>query len=114
MCCYFDSIIKLEVFGVNNILMDEKSHKNNSIYSISCKTLIGGKPLCIRLGKIDGFIRIYYGARYLILFGSKKYDAILNRIRYLVSPKSSMIYIFSHEFVKIKVDSYYSLPIGKK
>ena len=76
--------------------MDEKSHKNNSIYSISSKALIGEKPLCIRLGKIDGFLRILYGARYLILFGSKKYDAILNRIRYLVSLKSSITYIFSH------------------
>ena len=33
---------------------------------------------------------------------------------YLVSLKSDTIYIFSHYFVKIKVDSYDSLPIGKK
>ena len=44
-CYYFDDIIKLEDFGLNNILIDEKSHKNILIYDISYKTLIGPKPL---------------------------------------------------------------------
>ena len=59
------------------------------IYNISYETLVGPKPLRIRFDEIDGFIRIYYGIRYLILFGSDKYDAIYNRIRYLTSLKSS-------------------------
>ena len=59
------------------------------IYNISYETLVGPKPLRIRVDEIDGFIRIYYGIRYLILFGSDKYDAIYNRIRYLTSLKSS-------------------------
>ena len=68
----------------------------------------------IRFDKIDGFIRIYDGTRYLTLFGSGKYDAIYDKIRYLISLKSGIAYIFSHYFAKIKVDSYDSLPIEKR
>ena len=84
------------------------------IYGISYKTLIGLKPLQITFDKIDGFIRIHDGTRYLTLFGSKKYDAIYDRIRYLIIRKRSITYTFSHYFAKIKVDSYDSLPIEKK
>ena len=83
------------------------------IYDISDKNLIGSKPLRIRFDKIGGFIKIYDGTKYLRLFGSEKYDAIYDRIRYLMSLKSSIIYIFSHYFVKIKFDSDDFLPIEK-
>ena len=86
-CYYFDDTIKLEDFDPDNILIDEKSHENTLIYDISYKTLIGSKPLRIRFDKIDGITRIYDGARYLRLFGTKKYDAIYDRIRYLTSLK---------------------------
>ena len=33
--------------------------------------------------------------------------------RYLISPKRSITYIYSHYFAKIKVESYDSLPIEK-
>ena len=87
-------MIKLENFDLDNILMDEKPHENILIYDISYKTLIDSKPLRIRLDKIDGFIRIYNGTRYLTLFGFKKYDAIYNRTRYLINLKSGITYIF--------------------
>ena len=67
----------------------------------------------IRFDKIDGIIRIYDETRYLTFFGTENYDAIYNRIRYLIRPKSNITYIFSHNFAKIKVDSYDSLPIEK-
>ena len=51
------------------------------IYDISYKTLIGPKPLCIRLDKIDVFIRNYDGSRYLKFLGSEKYDANYDRVR---------------------------------
>ena len=66
ICHYFDDIIKLEV-------ADEKSHENILIHDISYATLIDSKLFCIRFDKIDGFIRIYDGTRYLIFFGSGKY-----------------------------------------
>ena len=52
-CCYFDNIIKLEDFDIDNILIDEKLHENILIYGISYKTLIEAKPLRIRFDKID-------------------------------------------------------------
>ena len=73
------------------------------IYEISYKTLIGPKPLLIRFDKINGYIRIYGGIRHLKLIGSEKYDAFYNRIRYITSLKSSIIYVFSHYYTKIKV-----------
>ena len=82
MCYYLDDIIKSKEFNLDDILTDEKSHENILIYDI--KTLIGLKPLRIRFDKINGLIRIYHGVRYLTLFGSEKYDAIYDRIGYLI------------------------------
>ena len=55
---YFDNIIKFEDFGLNNILIDEKSYKNILVYNISYTILR------IRFNKIDGFIRVYDRTRY--------------------------------------------------
>ena len=107
--CYFNGIIKIGHFYLDNILIEVKSHENILIYDISYKNLIGSKPLCVRFDKIDGFIRIYDGIKYLTLFGSQKYDAIHNRITYLISLNSAITYIFLHYFTKIKVDSCDSL-----
>ena len=103
-CYYFDDIIKLEDFDLDNILIDEKSQENILIYDISYKTLIGSKPLRIKFDKIDGIIRIYNRSRYLILFGNKKCDAIYDKIRYITSIKSGNTYTISPYFAKIKVD----------
>ena len=83
------------------------------ICDILYKNLIGAKPQRVRFDKIDGFIGFYNGTRYLVLFGHEKYDAIYNRIRYLISQKSCITYVISHNYAKIKVDSYDSLPLGK-
>ena len=77
---------------------------------ISCKTLIGPKPLSIRFNKIDGSIIIYDGTRYLVLFGAEKYESIFNRITYLKGIKSGITYVISHDYIRIKVGSYDSLP----
>ena len=82
-CYYFDDIIKLEDFNVDNILIDENSHENVLIYDISYKTLIDPKLFRVIVDKIDGLIRMDDGTRYLTLFGSEKYDAIYDRIRIL-------------------------------
>ena len=72
----FNDIIKLEDFDIDTILIDEKSQENSLIYDISYKTLISSRLLRIRFDKIDGFIRIYDGTRYLPLLVSEEYDAI--------------------------------------
>ena len=71
----------------------------------SYKTLIDPKTWRFRFDKIDGFIRIYDGTRYLTFFGSEKCDAIHGKIRYLISLKCSITQTFSHYFAKNKVDS---------
>ena len=60
-----------------------------------------------KLGVLDSI------ARYLTFFFSKSYDLIYDRIRYFVSLKSNITYIFSHYFAKIMVNSYGPLPIEK-
>ena len=88
--------------------------KNILIYDISYRTLIGAKPLRIRFDKIDGFIRVHNGTRYLVLFGPEKYDPICNRIRSFISLKSGIAYIlYTFLYVKIKVNFYDSLPLEK-
>ena len=76
-CYYFD-----------DILLDQKSNENILVYDISCKTLIGAKPSRIMFDKVSGFIRVYDGTKYLVLFGFEKYNAIYDRIRYLIEIKS--------------------------
>ena len=98
--------------NLDNILIDEKSFENISVDNISYKNLIS-KPLLIRSDKTDGFITGYDGTRYLVLFGSEKYDSTYNRIRYLLNMKSSIKYVIHNNYAKIKVDSYDSLTVEK-
>ena len=46
-----------------------------------------------------------------MLFGSEKYIAIYNRIRYLESLKIGIAYVFTQYYGKVKVDSYDSLTL---
>ena len=113
-CYYFDNIIKIEDFDLDNILIDEKSCEKIFVSNISYKNLIAAKILRLRFDKIGGLIRVYDGTRYSVLFGSKKYDTIYNRIRCLISVKGGFTYVISHNYAKIEVDSYDSLPLEKQ
>ena len=75
MFYYFDDIIKIKDFNLDNILIDEKSYENVLVCNITYKNLVD-KPLCIRFDKTD--------------------------------------YIISHDYGKIKVDSYDTLLLQKK
>ena len=72
--------------------MDEKSYENVLIHDISYKTLIDAKPLHIRFDKIDGFIRVYDGTIYLVLFGHEKYNGTMS-FRLVSSRHSHNCYI---------------------
>ena len=71
------------------------------------------KPLCITFDKIDRFIKIFDGIRYFKIFGRQLYDKIYNRIRYLISEKGGITGSVNHNFSKIRVNPYNSLPIEK-
>ena len=73
---YFDGITKFEDF-VFYISIDDKSYELHWF-------IIFYITLWFMFHKIDGFIRVYDGSRYLVLFVLEEYDAIYNRIRYLI------------------------------
>ena len=106
-------MVLFQWFWSRQYFNEEKLFENIVVYNISYKNLIASKPLRITFSKIDGFIKDYDGIRYLVLFGSEKYDSIYNRIRYLISVKSGIAYVISHNYAKIKVDSFDSLPLEK-
>ena len=72
--------------------------------------MIHAKHLCIRFGKINGFIRVYRGTRYLVLFGGEKYGLTTGLD---IGVKSGITYVISHNYAKIKIDLYDSLPPEK-
>ena len=72
MCYYLDGITKFEDFDFDNILINEKLHKNSFFYNNLYKTLIREKPLLIRFHKVNRFVRVYDVIKYLILFSFKK------------------------------------------
>ena len=116
-CYYFDDIIRDLDTDFDNILLDEKSYKNKYenilIYDISYKTFMGAKPFRIRFDDINGFITIYEEIRYLISYDYKKYNAIYDKIKYLISEKCGITDSINHNFARIRIDSYNSLPIDK-
>ena len=61
-------------------------------------SLIDSKTLRIGFDKIYGVIKVYDGIRYLVLFGPEKYDAIYDRVSYLISQESDIKYVFSHSY----------------
>ena len=82
-CYYFCDIIKdKDVYSVD-ILLDKKlyeTYKNTLIYNISYKTSTAPKPLCVRLDKTDGFIKVCGGEfRHLVLFDHELFDKICDK-----------------------------------
>ena len=86
--------MKILIFEDFDILIDEKSYENTLVDNILYKTLNGAKPLHIRFHKIEGFIRVYDGSRYLVSFESEKYVFIYKSVRYIIGVKSGIHMLF--------------------
>ena len=113
MCYYFDDIINGTKIKFSNILFSKKLYGNISVYSISHKTPTGPKRLHTKLDKIDGFIISLDGKiKHLTLFDYRMFNKICDKIKYLISKKSDIINNINHNFGKIRIDSYNSLPIN--
>ena len=67
---FLDDIITIENF--DHILLHKKPYGYIFTYNISKKAFIGSKLLRIRFDKTDGFIGVYDGTRYLIIFDPEK------------------------------------------
>ena len=66
----------------------------------------------IRFDKVDGFTRVYDAEfKHLVLFDYGLFDNICDTIKYLISGKSGITNSINHNFGKITIDSYNSLPI---
>ena len=66
-----------------------------------------------RFDKIDGFIKIHDKIRYLVLFGYSHCDKICDKIKYLISDKSGITDSVNHNFARIRIELYNSLPTEK-
>ena len=64
----------------------------------------------IAFDKVDGFIKINNGIRYLVILESNE---IYDEIKYHISEKSGAADNNNYNFVRIRIDSYNFLPIEK-
>ena len=76
-----------------------------------------------KFDKVNVQIKMYNGIRYLELsdsynevyygINSRICNTILDRINYLISKKSGITNCINHNFARVRIDSYNSLPIEK-
>ena len=89
-------------------------YENISVYNISYKTPTGPKPLPIRFDKINRFIvSLDRKIKHSILFDYGLFNKTCDKIKYLISKKSSITNVMNHKFGKIIIDSYNSVPFKK-
>ena len=112
-CYYINDIIKIEDFDLDNVLTGKELYENILVYNISYKSLIDSRPLRIRSDEIDEFIRAYDETSNLVFSGSENYDSTYDRIKHLISVKSGISWLISHNYATIKVNSYDFLPLEK-
>ena len=111
---YFDDIINGTKINFCNILLVKKLYRDVSVYNIHYKPPTGQKPLCIRFDKIDGVVIFLDGKiKHLILFDYVLFNSISDKMKYLTRKKSGITNSINHNFGKIRIDSYNSLPIKK-
>ena len=65
--------------------------------------------MCIRLDKIDRFVRVFDGEiKHLVLFDYGLFGKICDKIKYLLSEKNGTTDSINHDFGVIRIDSYNS------
>ena len=84
MCYYFDDIIKIEDFDLDNIIIDEKSYEN--------------------IENIENFIQ-----KFMMELNIQYYLEVKNKISFatgldILSVKCDIMCVISHSYAKTKVD----------
>ena len=82
-CYCFDDTMRVCDITFNDILLNQKSYKNTLIYDVSYKTILVEKPSHIRFDKIDGFIKVHDGLRYLVLIINLQESELIHIILYI-------------------------------
>ena len=125
-CYFFNNIINIENFDLNNIKIDEKSYKNILIYYIVCLTIkeylniYSVNPLYLTFRYVNGYFEKINGNKYSMLVptnGSKekikKYEELWVKIRDLIRSITKNSYDYDEKYRKIKFDSVDELPLNK-
>ena len=60
------------------------------------------------------FVKVHNRIGYLVLFDYGWRDEICHNIKYLISEKSGITDSINHNFERIRIDSYDSLPMKKQ
>ena len=102
---YFDDIINVKIFNLNNIKKDEKSYKNILIYYIRYVTIKSSKyvkinsvnPLYLIFNKVNWYFKEINKSKYLTLVPTneskekiKKYEELWSKIRDLIRSMSKI------------------------
>ena len=53
--------------------------------------------------KVNKLLKIYNKTRYLVLFGTRWYDAINDKIRYLINEKTGITDSINHSFARFRI-----------
>ena len=92
----------------SKIRIYEKSHKNILIYYISYATTNNVKPLYCIINKIDGYIEVSNGNKYLTLVPPDQSKDIACMIASLIS------YDYDKEYMKVRFNLNDDLSLKKK
>ena len=124
---FFDDIINIKDFDLNNIKIDENSYKNILIYYIAYVIIKDSKyvkincvnPLYLTFNKINGYFE-EINKNYLTLVPTneskeniKTYEELCIKTRYLIRSVTKKSDVFDETWIKIKIDSYDKLPLNK-
>ena len=126
---FYNDIIDLENFKSNLLKIDKKSYKDIGIYNIGYITIkkiddyeniYSVNPLYLTISHASGYIEEKGVNKYLVFDSTdenkellKKYNYVLNGIRYKIKEICSDECDYEKDYMKIKFNSNDDLPLNK-
>lgn len=118
---YWDDVIYINDLTFKNIFVRYVLYKDLSISYVKHKIPYSTKDLCIIFRKINACITNYDGSKCLTLLPTnekekvilKKYNKMLNKIKYLIKEKEMTQMIMTINTKKLKITSDDDLPLEK-
>ena len=120
---FFNDIINIKDFDLNNIRIDEKSYKNVLIFYIGYVTIKKDlkidivNPLYLIFGKVNGYFKEINENNYLTLIPTdeskekiKKYEELLSKIGDLFRSITKNSDDYDEKYLKININSDDNLP----
>ena len=104
-CHHFDGIIKIKDIDFDNILLHDRPYEKIRLWYF-LQNLDWCKTIRIMFDKVDRLIRVYNGATFWGVLDPEIYEAIYDRMRFLIGRKSSITCVISYNYAIIKIDLY--------